>query len=167
MKKKQLLSVEGKQSAEKELRFLIDVKRPEIIRLIQAAREQGDLSENADYDAAKNTQAEIEGRIKELTSLLDNAKLIDENKDANSVGVGALVLVFDHSDKTEQSYRILGKFEADSSKVVSLNEGMTIVISNESPLAKALFDHKVGDTVEVTGIDHPYHVTIKKITWVK
>ncbi|WP_027120205.1 transcription elongation factor GreA [[Mycoplasma] testudinis] len=154
---KNLLTATGKKNLEEELRYLVDVRRPEIIKLIQEAREQGDLSENADYDAAKSSQGEIESRIKEIQDILSNVEIIKESKNASHqsrVRVGTHVEIYDHHDKKNYSYEIVGAIEADPSK----NK-----ISNESPLAKAIIDKKEGDDSEVRGIEIPYTVTIKKI----
>lgn len=99
--KRYLLSQEGIDKLKAELRELIDVKRPAVIKLIQEAREQGDLSENADYDAAKNQQAEIEGRIKEVQEILNYAQVIeDQPKDSNArVKIGSKVEIYDFSEK--------------------------------------------------------------------
>lgn len=99
--KRYLLSQEGIDKLKAELRELIDVKRPAVIKLIQEAREQGDLSENADYDAAKNQQAEIECRIKEVQEILNYAQVIeDQPKDSNArVKIGSKVEIYDFSEK--------------------------------------------------------------------
>ena len=111
-----LLSEEGLEKLNAELRELIDVKRPEIIKAIQEAREQGDLSENADYDAAKNQQGEIEKRIQEIKNILTNYELINEANDTTSnekVKVGSKVKILDLSDNEEYEYEIVGEVEAD------------------------------------------------------
>jgi transcription elongation factor GreA len=152
---KNLLTTEGKENLERELRDLIDVKRPAIIKSIQEAREQGDLSENADYDAAKNRQAEIEGRIKEIQDILDHAEIITESvKDNRKVKVGSKVVIQDLSENDEYTYEIVGAVEADPDQ----NK-----ISNLSPLAKSILNKTVGTTVEVHGIEDSYKVKIKKI----
>lgn len=153
---KHLLTVQGRKNLEEELRYLVDVRRPEIIKLIQEAREQGDLSENADYDSAKSLQGEIESRIKEIQDILSNIEIIKESKSQqNKVRVGTLVEIYDHHDNKNYKYEIVGAIEADPSK----NK-----ISNESPLAKAIIDKKEGEVSEVRGIENPYSVTIKKIS---
>ncbi len=154
--KKYLLSQEGIDKLKAELRELIDVKRPAVIKLIQEAREQGDLSENADYDAAKNQQAEIEGRIKEVQEILNYAQVIeDQPKDSNArVKIGSKVEIYDFSEKKSFVYEIVGEVEADP----DLNK-----ISNQSPLAKAILNKTIGTTAEVHGVEDPYKVKIEKI----
>ncbi|MDR3330587.1 MAG: transcription elongation factor GreA [Mycoplasmataceae bacterium] len=152
---KSLITQEGKEKLEKELRELIDTKRPDIIKSIQEAREQGDLSENADYDAAKNRQAEIEGRIKEIQSILDHVEIITEDaKDDRKVKVGSTVTILDLSENKDYTYNIVGEVEADP----NANK-----ISNLSPLAKSILNKTVGTTVEVHGVEDPYKIKIKKI----
>ncbi len=154
--KKYLLSQEGIDKLKAELRELIDVKRPSVIKLIQEAREQGDLSENADYDAAKNQQAEIEGRIKEVQEILNYAQVIeDQPKDSNArVKIGSKVEIYDFTEKKSFIYEIVGEVEADP----DINK-----ISNQSPLAKAILNKTIGSTVEVHGVEDPYKVKIEKI----
>ena len=152
-----LLSEEGLEKLNAELRELIDVKRPEIIKAIQEAREQGDLSENADYDAAKNQQGEIEKRIQEIKNILTNYELINETNDTTSnekVKVGSKVKILDLSDNEEYEYEIVGEVEADPDN----NK-----ISNMSPLAQALLGRGDKAVVEVRNIDNPYRVKILKI----
>ncbi|BAC44158.1 transcription elongation factor GreA [Malacoplasma penetrans] len=157
--KKNLMTESGKKELEKELKYLIDVRRPEIIKQIQEAREQGDLSENADYDAAKNFQAQIESRIKEIQNILNNTKIIKEEKSSGSnekkVHVGATVTIKDYSDGESHTYKIVGPIESDPSQ----NK-----ISNECPLAKCIMGKKVGEESYVKGIDHPYKVKVVDIT---
>ncbi|WP_408633471.1 transcription elongation factor GreA [Mycoplasmoides pirum] len=155
MADKYLLTEQGRKQLEEELRYLVDVKRPEVIKLIQEAREQGDLSENADYDAAKSSQGEIETRIKEIQDILSNIEIIKESRSQQLVvRIGTIVQILDHEDQQKHQYEIVGAIEADPSK----NK-----ISNESPLAKAIIGKKEGDVCEIRGIEFPYNVTIKKI----
>lgn len=152
-----LLSKETLEKLNAELRELIDVKRPKIIKAIQEAREQGDLSENADYDAAKNQQGEIEKRIQEIKNILTNYELINEANDTTSnekVKVGSKVKILDLSDNEEYEYEIVGEVEADPDN----NK-----ISNMSPLARALLGRGVKAVVEVRNIDNLYRVKILKI----
>lgn len=152
---KTLLTKEGLDNLNNELRDLIDVKRPEIIKAIQDAREQGDLSENADYDAAKNRQGEIEKRINEIKSIIANYELINESQGTKSkVKIGNKVTILDLSDNENYTYEIVGEVEADPDN----NK-----ISNQSPLAKAILNRFVGDTIEVHGVENPYRVKIVKI----
>lgn len=152
---KQLLTLEDKQKLETELDFLINVRRPEIIKQIQDAREQGDLSENADYDAAKNEQGRIEEQIQKIKHILENSTIIDSSAiDVNVVSIGCTVTVFDYQDNKEYSFTIVGSEGSDPEN---------FRISNESPLAKSIIGLKKGDTVEVKGIEKPYRVKIEKI----
>ena len=152
---KQLLTLEDKQKLETELDFLINVRRPEIIKQIQDAREQGDLSENADYDAAKNEQGRIEEQIQKIKHILENSTIIDSSTiDVNVVSIGCTVTVFDYQDNKEYSFTIVGSEGSDPEN---------FKISNESPLARSIIGLKKGDTVEVKGIEKPYRVKIEKI----
>ena len=148
------LTNEGFLEIEEELNHLKEVKRPEVIKALKDARALGDLSENADYDAARNEQAQVEGRIKELELLLEKAELI-EKKDTDKVGLGATVKIkyIDDDDDIEE-YRIVGSKEADPS-----NDK----ISNESPLAKGVMGHKVGDICVVESPNGNYNVEILEI----
>ena len=155
-KSKTLLTEQGYQELKDELDHLINVKRPENIKAIKDARSLGDLSENADYDAARNEQAEIEGRIKQLEKLLENVEIIDVQKQAKgTVGIGSTVYIkyMDDSDD-EEEYQIVGSQEADP---------FAFKISNESPIAKALLSHKTGDIVSVESPNGIYQVEITSI----
>jgi transcription elongation factor GreA len=153
--KKYFLTESGIKKLKDELEILIEVKRPEIIKAIKEAREQGDLSENADYDAAKNTQGEIEKRIKEIQDILNYAEIINEDKTSlTKVKVGSKVTIFDFSDKHNYTYEIVGEIEADPNQ----NK-----ISNLSPLAKVILDKPVNSVVEVHGVEEPYKIKIVKI----
>ena len=154
MSNKVYLTNEGFLEIEEELNHLKEVKRPEVIKALKDARALGDLSENADYDAARNEQAQVEGRIKELELLLEKAELI-EKKDTDKVGLGATVTIkyIDDDDDVEE-YRIVGSKEADPS-----NDK----ISNESPLAKAVMGHKVGEVCVVESPNGNYNVEIMEI----
>ena len=146
------LTKEGEEKLKKELNVLINVERPKIIEAITAARALGDLKENADYDAARNRQGEVEGRINEIQTILENAKIIKENKNAGSiVGIGSTVTI--KTNKGEETYTIVGKFESDPANKK---------ISNECPLGKALDKHKEGDEVLVK-CKKEYSVKILKI----
>ena len=134
------LTKEGFEALEKELKNLKGVERPNIIAAIAEARSHGDLSENAEYSAAKEKQSFIEGRIQELEAVISRAQVIDPklNK-GNVVRFGAIVLVVDEDTDKESKYQIVGDYEADIEK----NK-----ISLSSPLAKALIGKEVGDIVE-------------------
>ena len=156
-KTKTLLTLQGYQELKDELDHLINVKRPENIKAIKDARSLGDLSENADYDAARNEQAELEGRIKQLEKLLENVEIIDSLKqDTDVVSVGNTVSIkyMDDSDDVEE-YQIVGSQEADP---------FASKISNESPIAQALMNHKVGDVVDVESPNGVYQVEITAIS---
>lgn len=157
---KNLMTAEGKKELEKELRHLVDVRRPEIIKQIQEAREQGDLSENADYDAAKNMQAQIEARIKEIENILSNVKIISSTtskakKDEKVVSVGSTVTLEDYQDKKTYVFKIVGPIESNPAE----NK-----ISNECPLAKSILGKKVDEEAHVKGIEEPYKVKILAIS---
>lgn len=139
--KKYPMTLEGKQKLEAELNELITVRRGEITAAIQEARSHGDLSENSEYQSAKDEQAFMEGQIKSLQNMLDNAEVIDSSSiAADEVSVGKTV-TFKEDDDEPESYTIVGSIEADP------DNGK---ISNESPIGKALIGHKVGDMVEIT-----------------
>ena len=148
------LTNEGFLEIEEELNYLKEVKRPEVIKALKDARALGDLSENADYDAARNEQAKVEGRILELERLLEVAELI-EKRDNDKVGLGATVkIMYDGDEDDTEEYRIVGSKEADPSN----NK-----ISNESPLAKAIMGAKVGDTCTVESPNGNYEVEVLEI----
>ena len=134
-----ILTKEGKEELEKRLEYLKVVKRAEITERIKTAREFGDLSENAEYDAAKNEQAMIEGEIIEIENKLKYAVIIKEAK-KGTVSLGSKVEFIDVDTNEEYSYEIVGTTEAD----VELGR-----ISNESPIGNALLGRKVGDTINV------------------
>ena len=139
--KKKLLTYAGLKALEDELENLKVVKRREIAQKIKEAREQGDLSENAEYDAAKDEQRDIEARIEELEKILKNAEVVVEDEvDLDKINIGCQVKILDIEYSEELDYKIVGSTEANSLKGK---------ISNESPVGKALIGHKVGDTVEV------------------
>lgn len=148
------LTQEGLDELKKELDNLINVRRPENIQAIKEARSLGDLSENAEYDAARNEQAQIEGRIQQLEKMLENVSIITEVT-TDKVGIGNTVSIkyVDDEDESDE-YKIVGSQEADPF------EGK---ISNESPIAQALFDHKVGDVVTVESPNGSYEVEIIEI----
>ena len=149
--KKIYLTQEGFEELKSELDHLINVKRPENIQAIKEARALGDLSENADYDAAKNDQAEIEGRIKKIEKMLENVEIIEKNN-LDVVGLGTTVSIryVDDEDETDE-YKIVGSQEADP---------FESKISNESPIAKAIMNKKVGDIVDVESPNGVYQIEI-------
>ena len=140
-KKKKLLTYAGLRALETELEELKVVKRKEVAQKIKEAREQGDLSENAEYDAAKDEQRDIEARIEELENILKNVEVVDEEEvDLDKINVGCAVKVYDITFEEEMDFKIVGSTEANSL------EGK---ISNESPVGQALIGKTVGDTVDV------------------
>ena len=153
MKKESLvLTADGYLELEEELNRLKTVDRPEIIRALKDARAQGDLSENADYDAARAAQAQIEARIKELEYRLEHSEIASAVVEGE-VTVGSTVTVMDEDDE-EDTYKIVGSVEADS---------FNNKISNESPLGKALLGHREGETVSVESPNGEYSITILKV----
>ena len=139
--KKNILTYEGLRKYEDELHELKVVKRKEVAQKIKEAREQGDLSENAEYDAAKDEQRDIEARIEELEKILKNAEVVvEEEVDLDKISVGCQIKIVDLEDNSELTYKIVGSTEANSLKGK---------ISNESPLGKALLGAKIGDVVTV------------------
>ncbi len=151
--KKTLLTKEGLKELQDELDELINVKRPANLKAIKEARALGDLSENADYDAAKNDQAELEGRIKKLEKMLENYEIIEKASN-DVVGLGSTVNIKYIDDDEEDEYKIVGSQEADP---------FMSKISNESPIAKALLNKKVGDIVEVESPNGVYKIEITDI----
>lgn len=152
-KKEILLTSQGFLELEEELNELKNVTRPRVIEAIKDARAQGDLSENADYDAARTEQAEVEGRIKELEFMLANATII-EKKNGSIIDVGSTVTVSYVDDDEEEVYHIVGRMEADPFE----NK-----ISNESPIGKAIIGKKEGDTVEIASPTGSYQIKVVKV----
>ena len=139
--KKNILTYEGLKKYEEELEDLKLVKRQEVAQKIKEAREQGDLSENAEYDAAKDEQRDIEARIEELEKILKNAEVVVEDEvDLDKISIGCRVKILDMEFDEELEYKIVGSTEANSLKGK---------ISNESPVGKALIGKKKGDVVQV------------------
>lgn len=139
--KKTLLTYTGLKKLEDELENLKVVKRKEVAGKIKEAREQGDLSENAEYDAAKDEQRDIEARIEELEKILKNAEVVvEDDVDLDTINIGCTVDVYDKEFEKEIVFQLVGSTEANSL------EGK---ISNESPVGKALIGKKVGDVVAV------------------
>ena len=141
VEKKKILTYEGLQMLENELHDLKVNKRKEVAQKIKEAREQGDLSENADYDAAKDEQRDIEARIDEIEKILRNAEVVIEDEvDVDVINIGCKVIIYDMDYNEELTYKIVGSTEANSLK------GR---ISNESPLGKALLGRKIDEVVDV------------------
>lgn len=139
--KKNILTYEGLKRYEDERQNLKVVKRKEVAQKIKEAREQGDLSENAEYDAAKDEQRDIELRIEELEKLLKNAEVVVEDEiDLDKINIGCKVKVYDVDEDEEMEFKIVGSTEANS---------LQNKISNESPVGQALMGKKAGDVVDV------------------
>ena len=152
---KKILTYSGLKALEEELQNLKLVKRKEIAAKIKEAREQGDLSENAEYDAAKDEQGEIEARIVQIEKILKNAEVIDEDEvDLSVVSVGVKVLVYDMEFDEEIDFAIVGSTEADP---------LANKISNESPMGKALIGAKENDIVEFSTPNGMVKVRVLKI----
>lgn len=152
-----LVTKEGLDELIKEQNRLIHVVRDEVIRELQEARAQGDLSENADYDAARDHQARVEARIRDLEAMIANAQIIEEDKKGHAskaVALGSTVTIVDLSTNEEETYTVVGSIEADP---------LNGKLSNITPLATFLMDHKVGDVVEITNVEEPYKVKIKAL----
>lgn len=148
------LTKEGYQEVREELDYLVNVARPENINAIKEARALGDLSENADYDAARNDQAELEAKIKKLQAIIDNVTIIEEiSTDVVGVGNTVKIAYADDEDDIDQ-YKIVGSQEADP---------FESKISNESPIAQALMGHKVGDVVSVNSPNGNYEIKVIEI----
>ncbi len=152
-KKECLLTANGYLELETELNDLRLNKRPEVINAIKEARALGDLSENADYDSARNDQAQLEARIKELEYMLEHATIIEEGK-KDKVNVGTTVTLNYVDDDETDEYKIVGSMEADP-----LNNK----ISNESPIGVAIMGRKVGDIINVESPNGSYKVKIISI----
>lgn len=151
---KVLVTQDGLNELLKEQDNLIHVIRKEVIEDLQAARAQGDLSENADYDAARDRQARIEARIRELESMLNNIEIIDDKKGGSRVvKLGAKITILDLETNEEEKLTIVGSVEADP---------LHGKLSNVTPLATALLDHRANDEVTVM-VDVPYKVRIVSI----
>ena len=147
------LTEEGMAELKQELDVLKLEKRPAVIEALKEARALGDLSENADYDAARAEQAQIEGRILELEKIMENAEII-ENNNTGKVSLGCTVVInYEDDDETEE-YRIVGSKEADPSD----NK-----VSNESPIAKAIMGAKAGEVREVESPNGKYNVKIIEV----
>ena len=157
MAEKQILTKENLERYQAELNELKEVKRKEIAQKIKEAREQGDLSENAEYDAAKDEQREIEGRIEELEYIIDNAEILNEEiLDRNKVHIGCRVTVTNKALKKDFVYMIVDKSEVD------LLSGK---ISYDSPVGKALMNNGAGASVEVETPSGVAKFKIKKIEY--
>ena len=146
-----IITAEGYLKLEEELNELKTVRRPQIIKNLKDARAQGDLSENSDYDAARNEQGQVEARIKELEYRLEHSE-IAKSAESGVVAVGNTVTILD--DDEEDTYKIVGSAEADA---------FNNMISNLSPLGKALIGHKENETVKVESPNGEYSVKFVKV----
>ncbi len=152
------MTAEGHRALDDELRHLKSVERPAVIQAISEARDHGDLSENAEYHAAKERQGWIEGRVQELEDKLARAQVIDTTKlSGETVKFGATVTVVDEDTDTEATYKIVGDDEAD------VKSGK---ISISSPIARALINKETGDVVEVTAPGGVKTYEILKVQWI-
>nr|WP_027872257.1 transcription elongation factor GreA [[Eubacterium] cellulosolvens] len=152
--KKTIMTYAGLKALESELEDLQVNKRKEIAEKLKEARAQGDLSENAEYDAAKDEQAQIEARIEEIEGILKNADVVvEEEADSNTVNIGCKIKVLDKTYDEELEFQIVGSTEANSLKGK---------ISNESPVGRALLGHEIGDvvTIETPVGDEQYEILV-------
>ena len=152
-----IMTKKGDVEAVSRLKYLQTEKRQEVVARIQEARSHGDLSENAEYDAARSEQSAVEGEIAELDYKIKNAVIVEENNDDTYVHIGCFVKVYDSMFEEECEYEITGSMESDP---------VQGKISNESPVGLALMRHKVGDEVEVNAPDGTYTLKVLDI-WVK
>ena len=153
--KKRILTYTGLRALEEELENLKVVRRKEVAVKIREAREQGDLSENAEYDAAKDEQRDIETRIEEIEKILKNVEVVDEDEvDLDKINVGCTVTLYDKEFEEEVEYKIVGSTEANS---------LAGKISNESPLGKALLGKAIGEDVVVEAQAGAIEYTVLKI----
>lgn len=154
--KETFVTEEGLQKLKDELEYLITEKRKEVVEKIKVAREHGDLSENSEYDAAKEEQAFVESRIQQIEKMIRNAKLIEaEHTDSDTVTVGKKVIFKELPDGDQEEYTIVGTTEADP---------LQGKISNDSPMAKGLLGKKAGDTVVIQTPGGDMKVEIVEVT---
>ena len=154
MEEKFYVTEEGLADLKKELETLIHVTREEVIEELKAARAQGDLSENADYDAARDHQAKVEARIKEVEYQIKNAEIISDTRSKKIVKIGSTVELLELDTKNKLTYKIVGSVEADP---------VNGLLSNVTPLALAIIDRKVDEVVTVE-VEPSYEVKILKIS---
>lgn len=156
MKEKEFfLTSEGYLELETELNSLKTDKREEVLHTLKEARSLGDLSENSEYDAARDEQAKLEARIKELEYILEHATIIEDTAEKGVVNIGSTVSIQYEGDDEIEEYRIVGSQEADP---------FNNKISNESPIATAILHKKAGETVEVVSPNGTYKVKIVKVS---
>ena len=153
-KKEFLMTTEGYLKIEEEVNDLKLNKRPEIVEALKEARALGDLSENADYDAARNDQSELEAKIKELEYMLKNSKIVEKNVNIETVDIGSVVTISYVDDNDEEEYKIVGSLEADP---------FNNKISHESPIGIAIMGKKTGDIISVQSPTGSYEIRINGI----
>ena len=152
---KQKYTKQGYQELVDELKYLKLTRREEIKEQIATARGFGDLSENAEYDEARNEQAKVEARIQELEALIENAEIIDEsNMDVRAISLGSVVKLFDEDFEEEITYSIVGSNQADP---------LEQKISDQSPIGRALMGKKAGDRVTVTAPAGELHFKVLEV----
>ncbi|WP_096188279.1 transcription elongation factor GreA [Evansella halocellulosilytica] len=151
---KHYMTLEGKEKLEKELEYLKTERRKEVVERIKVARDFGDLSENSEYDSAKEEQAFVEGRINQIEKMIRNAEIIEEDSDSSIVSLGKTVTFKELPDGEEEEYTIVGRAEADPL------EGK---ISNDSPMAQSLMGKTIGDRVSVSTPGGDMEVEITEI----
>ena len=152
---KQMYTKQGYQDLVDELKYLKLTRREEIKEQIAVARGFGDLSENAEYDEARNEQAKVEARIQELEALIENAEIIDEsNMDVRAISLGSVVKLYDEDFEEEITYSIVGSNQADP---------LEKKISDQSPIGRALMGKKAGDTVTVTAPAGELHFKVLEV----
>ncbi len=147
-----ILTPKGYLELETELQELKNVVRPRVIKDLKDARAQGDLSENSDYDAARNEQAQVEARIKELEFKLEHSTIAEGNK-KGVAGVGSTIII-EYDDGENEEYELVGSMEADP---------LENKISNESPIGKAVVGHKKGDKITVLSPNGSYEAILKDV----
>ena len=153
---KQMYTKQGYQDLVDELKYLKLTRREEIKEQIAVARGFGDLSENAEYDEARNEQAKVEARIQELEALIENAEIIDEtNMDVRSISLGSVVKLYDEDFDEEITYSIVGSNQADP---------LEKKISDQSPIGRALMGKKAGESVTVTAPAGELHFKVIEVT---
>ncbi|MCS7179113.1 MAG: transcription elongation factor GreA [Anaerolineae bacterium] len=150
-----VLTAEGMEELRRELDYLVNVRRPELARVLRRAIQQGDLSENADYIAAKEEQAFLEGRIQQIETMLRNAVLIQNNGSTGIVDLGSRVTLLEEGRETPEVFQIVGPVEADPLK------GR---VSYESPLGRALLGHRAGEVVTVDAPAGPVTFRILEVS---
>ena len=154
--KKNLMTYEGLKKLEDELQELKVVRRKDVAEKIKEAREQGDLSENAEYDAAKDEQRDIEARIEEIEKILKNAEVADDDfEKLGTINLGCTVVVYDCEFEEEMEFKLVGSTEAKS---------LENKISNAAPLGRAMIGKKAGDVVEVETPNGMLKYEIRKVT---